>query len=142
MLGDSLTGSYRVRALKAALLDAKKTWPKTCDRMEMRRHALKLRYWPSGEGDGGQVLDLDWNWIKVVRDLRIGELRIDDQIGGMNNIRIIFFVGDENVKRPLPMIWILLAMIKKRDDFTDANIVTFKARRQIVIERCYKREEI
>ena len=72
----------------------------------------------------------------------VGELRIDDVIGGHNNLRVIFFVP--GVKRrgdPLPAIWILAAMQKKRQDFSAANLQTFKLRRQLVLLRFYGQED-
>ena len=70
--------------------------------------------------------------------MNVGELRIDDTIGGCDNLRIIFFRGDPKVKEPLPMIWILHVLQKKRNDFTTHNLTTFKARRTLVLERYYK----
>jgi hypothetical protein len=59
----------------------------------MRRHPLKLRYWPEPrpQDESGQVLDLDWEWIKACKGLRIGELRIHETIAGFDNWRVIFF---------------------------------------------------
>jgi hypothetical protein len=104
--------------------------------MEVRRHALKLRFWPEPHptDEGGHVLDLDWCWIRALAGLRIGELRVHDTIGGHDNIRIIFF-DPQWPAEPLPNLWVLAVFQKKRDDFTKANLDTFKARRMIVIER-------
>ncbi|HEY7335265.1 MAG TPA: hypothetical protein VH639_10295 [Bryobacteraceae bacterium] len=103
--------------------------------MEIRRQALKLRYWPGG--DGGQVVDLDWSWIRTLPGLRVGELRIHDTIAGNDNLRIIFFVGDESEKDPLPLIWVLRVMQKRKNDFTANEVNIFKARRRLVMERFY-----
>lgn len=138
-LGGNLTGDWRVRTLLAAVKDARRLLPRTKDRMILRRHALKLRFWPEKHptSESGLVLDVDWSWIRSLPGLNVGELRIDDKIGGFGNLRLIFFVGDPVVKDPLPMIWSLLVMDKKRQDFTVANLKVMKARRQIVIERFY-----
>jgi hypothetical protein len=68
---------------------------------------------------------------------RIGELRIQDEIGGCDNIRIVFFVGGKRDGDRLPTIWILAALQKKRQEWTSANLLTFEARRRLVIERFY-----
>ena len=135
-----LRGRYWVRLITSAMFDAQKLWPRTRNRMEVRRHALKLRYWPESHpaSESGQVLDVDWSWIKAMKGLRVGELRIDDTIGGRDNIRLIFHVADRKREEdPLPVVWILAAMQKKRDDFTKANIATFRFRRLLVLERFY-----
>lgn len=107
--------------------------------MELRRQTLKLRFWPDNhpEDERGQVVDLNWEWIRSMPSLKTGELRIDDTISGNNNLRVIFFVGDTAIKEPLPMIWVLNVFQKKRDDFTSSQIKIFKAQRQLVIERFY-----
>lgn len=140
MAGEHLTGSYRVRAIRPALDEVSKLCRKIKDRMEIRHETLKLRYWPAKHpsDEGGKILDLDWSWIVALRPLRIGELRLDDTIGGNDNLRVIFFQGDESVRDPLPMIWVLRVMQKKRDDFSSHDLSIFKARRTLVIERFYK----
>ncbi len=110
------------------------------DNIRIRRHSLKLRYWPqqNPEDDSGQVLDIDWSWVQALKGKKVGELRIQDVIGGNDNLRVIFFVGDSAVREPLPMIWILRVMQKKRDHFSRADIKIFEARCTIVMERFYK----
>jgi hypothetical protein len=71
----------------------------------------------------------------------IGELRVADKIGGLENIRVIFFQGNKTVREPLPMIWILDVMVKKKDYFTSHELKVFNARRTLVIERFYKPRE-
>ena len=134
-----LEGDYRVRVFRPAWSDARRWFGKTRDLIEIRSHALKLRFWPSpraGEQEG-QLLDLDWCWIKACKK-DIGELRIQDEIGGHDNIRIVFFRGDPAVQIPLPVMWVLAVLQKKRNEWTSANIRTFNARRTLVIERFYK----
>lgn len=135
-----LTGSFRVRVLRPCIAEAWRLCPKLREFMELRAQVLKLRYWPSTQvvQQGGHVLDLDWEWIKALKGHQIGELRIDDVIGGNDNLRAIFYVGDDSVKEPMPIIWILALMQKKRHDFSTANIETFRSRRVLVDERFYK----
>ena len=138
MAVENLTGSYLVRAIRPAFHDAHKWLPRAKDRAELRRHALKLRFWPEKhpEDQNGVVLDVDWSWIKAMKGLNVGELRISNKIGDCDNLRVIFFHPKIHTE-PLPMIWVLAVFQKKRDDFTKAQITTFKARRTIVLERFY-----
>lgn len=134
-----LTGSFRVRAIRPAFDDVARLCSKVADRMEIRRHALKLRYWPTPNptDESGQLLDLDWCWVRALKGSDIGELRTSDAIGGNDNLRLIFLRGDETVRAPMPLIWVLRVMQKKRDDFSKHDLTTFKARRTLVLERFY-----
>ena len=67
---------------------------------------------------------------------KVGELRIHDTIGGCDNLRIIFFCPD--VPSPLPTLWILAVLQKKRDDFTKNQLRVFSARRTLVLVRFYQ----
>ena len=138
----SLAGTHWVRVVLPAVYDAQRLWPRTKDRMIVRRHALKLRYWPEPRpsDENEQVLDLDWCWVRAMKGERVGELRIDDRIGDHDNIRLIFYVHPHRRESdPMPIVWILSAMQKKRDDFTAANLTTFRARKQLVLTRFYGR---
>lgn len=141
--GAHLTGSYRVRMVLPAFQDVRRLCTKKRDAIEIRAHALKLRYWPakSPTDVSGTVLDLDWTWVLAMKGLDVGELRIDDRIGDSDNLRVIFYVGPTEVREPLPMIWVLRVMQKKRNEFTTHDIDTFKARRTIVVERFYRHRE-
>lgn len=136
-LPGSLTGSYLVRALRPAFHDAHRLFPRMRDRAVLRRQTLKLRFWPERHvhESNDLVMDLDWSWIRALRNKNVGELRIHDTIGNHDNIRVIFF--NPEIHEPLPILWVLAVMQKKRDDFTTANISTFDLRRQLVIERFY-----
>lgn len=147
ILPGSMTGTHYVRAIRPAFQDARKWLPKMSDRAELRRQVLKLRFWGT-DGDiqeDGLVVDLNWSWVKCVRELRIGELRIDDVIGGHDNLRAMTW-HPQQASPPswspshgnVPHIWVLSIFQKKRDDFTIANITNLKARRLTVIERFYK----
>ena len=136
-LPGKLTGSFLVRALRPAFRDAHRVLPRMRDRGVLRRHSLKLRFWPSNHpvDDNGTLLDLDWGWIEAIKSIKVGELRIKDTIGGCDNLRVIFFVPPN--KKPTPIIWVLAVMQKKSDQFSKANISTFKLRRGLVLERFY-----
>lgn len=136
----NLTGRYRVRAIRPAFQDVRRLCKRTRDQLEVRRHALKLRYWPEKNptDSNGRVLDLDWSWVRSLESLKVGELRIDDAISGNDNLRIIFFEGSAVIRAPLPLMWILRVMQKKRDDFSKHDLSIFKARRILVLERFYK----
>jgi len=141
MDGSGLTGSFRVRMIHPAFDEVRKLCRKTRDGMTVRRHLLKLRYRPENHptDDRGTVVDLDWSWIRALPHLDVGELRIHDTISGHDNLRAIFFIGDRNFREPLPMIWVLNVMQKKRDDFTTHQLRVFRARRLLVLERFYNR---
>lgn len=139
MHGEHLTGNYRVRAIRPAFSDVARLCCRTTDKLEIRRHALKLRLWPAQHPTdrAGRVLDLDWSWVRALENKKVGELRVEDEIGGNDNLRIIFFVGPPEVRKPLPLIWILRVLQKKRDDFSTHDLSIFKARRAIVLQRFY-----
>lgn len=135
----ALTGTHFVRVLRSALQSAKRFWPKVGDRMEVRRNALKLRHWGSREGEG--ILDLSYESIKSMPGLGVYELRLDDEIGGIRNVRIIFFEAPDgwkpNRSYPKPVLWVLEAVPKKRQNWTSNDIDRFLAKRGIVKERFY-----
>lgn len=144
-----LRGTYRVQRTSVAAHSASKLFPTARDSMELRSHALKLAYWPrSGlQVGGGQVLDLDWEQVKgLPNDIRdVGELRVDE-IGNHENIRIIFFKPDSGLDLkpnldfgPLPLIWILNVIIKKRSGFTRGELTSMRMGRQSVIDEFYTR---
>ena len=135
-----LTGNFRVRALRPAFDDVNHLFVRTRDKIEVRRHALKLRYWPDQftTEESGQVVDLDWSWIRSLPSLRVGELRIHDTIGGHDNLRIIFFLGHECDPSAKRCIWILSVIQKARQDFSAQHIRVFKARWLLVCQRFYE----
>ena len=133
-----LTGNYWVRRLNAAAVDAGRYFPRATS-SSIRRHVLKLRYWPAPHATepSGRAVDLDWSYIRGLPGLDVGELRIDDEIGGQRNIRIIFFVGPTDSRYPMTCIWVLTVFPKKRDDFTSQQLDNFRDRRRIVLARFY-----
>lgn len=134
----ALIGSRRVRIFRPAFDQTRKLLKSSRAMIELRRHALKLRHWPQQPDESGQIVDLDWCWIKSLPGLNVGELRINDVIAGNDNLRVIFFVGDAALCEPLPMIWILSVIQKKRQDFTANQIRIFRGQREIVLERFYR----
>ncbi len=78
-------------------------------------------------------MDLDWEWVKGISSNDVGELRIDEVIAGRDNLRIIFYVGDMVPGDAWPIIWILRAFQKKRDDFTTSDLAGFRLRRNNII---------
>ena len=138
-LDRQLVGNYYVTPTPAAIKDAHGLFPRYGDYQEARRHALKLVFWPLGDpGDGGQIMDLDWEWIKAVGRSKVGELRISNVIGGHNNLRVIFHVTDVLLaNEPLPRIWIVSVLQKKARHFTARDIETFRGRLTILKRRYY-----
>jgi hypothetical protein len=140
----ALSGTHLVRALRSALQKAKHTWPKVGDRMEVRRQALKLRFWGmrhEGEESAG-LLDLTYEKIKARPGSGLYELRLDDTVGGQSNIRVIFLVPPDDWTpqnaTPLPVLWVLEAFPKKRQEWTKFDLKRFDAGRAIVRERFYE----
>lgn len=140
-----LTGTHFVRALRSALQKAKHTWPKVGDRMEVRRQALKLRYWGTRHDEDSEtagLLDLTFEKLKARPGSGLHELRLDDDIGGKSNIRLIFLVPPDDWKplheTPLPVIWVIEAFPKKRQDFSKADLIRFDAGRAVIRERFYE----
>lgn len=142
-MSDNLTGSFHVRSTYGAFADADRLFSKTRDAIELRRHALKLRYWPANNpvDHNNQLVDLDWSWIRSMPNSGVGELRIHDTIGGHDNLRLIFYLGPPCDRTPKRCIWIIAVLQKRRNDFTSYNITTFNARRRIVVERFYEQAD-
>lgn len=135
-----VTGVRLVRLIHPVHKDCGRLLRSNRDRKIMRRHALKLRYWPEKhpETEEGTLLDLDWSWVRACAGLNIGELRINEQLGGFDNWRIIFFEGEKPpTADAMAKLWILQVMKKKRDEFTAADIATFRLRRLMVVQRYF-----
>jgi hypothetical protein len=140
----SITGVNFVRASRHGLQVARKLWPVTGDRFEIRRQAPKLRFWDERHlHHPGTLGDLTYESIKSLHGLGIYELRLDDTIGGLSNIRVVFFDPPKNwqpvVKeaRPLRIVWVLEAMPKRRNEWTTCDIDRFRASRLLIQRRCY-----
>jgi hypothetical protein len=134
-----LTGHYFVTPTPTAITRA---WNLCQGHMKdyqlLRRHGLKLMWWPAGRDDGVQAADIDWDWIKSLEKKRVGELRIDEPINGHDNVRVIFFKSNVRLDdEPLNRIWLLTVFQKKRQGFTNAELATFRAKRDLIVERHY-----
>jgi hypothetical protein len=139
-----ITGTHFVRVLRSGLQKARHLWPKIGDRMEVRRQALKLRFWGDRHDEEEEfcLIDMSYEKVKGVRgDKNIYELRLQDKIGGVENIRIIFFVPPDDWvpqdEMPLPVIWLLEPVAKKREGWTANDLSRFAACRAIIKERFY-----
>jgi hypothetical protein len=134
-----LFGRYLVKPTSSAIRDAFDLFPRYGDYQEARRHALKLAWWPdSGDAKSGEVMDLDWEWIKGMKEPRVGELRISDVIGGHDNLRVIFYVARSTISDdPMPRIWTLSVMQKKTAAFSNRDLRIFSGRVKIVVARYY-----
>jgi hypothetical protein len=138
----AVTGVNFVRFTRHGLQSARDTWSKTRDRFEVRRQALKLRFWDERHlHPPGILLDHLYESIKALKGLGIYELRLDDDIGGHENIRVIFFDPPKDwepfEKKPLRVVWILEIFPKKRDEFTQNELRRFRASRLLLAQRCY-----
>src|SRR5437763_9761403 len=88
----AVTGANFVRFTRHGLQAIRAYWSKLGDRFEVRRQALKLRFWDERHRHPpGMLLDLTYEGIKSLPGLGIYELRLDDHIGGQSNIRVVFF---------------------------------------------------
>jgi hypothetical protein len=140
VVGSGLVGSHYVKPNASAIRDAMRLFPKYGDYQEARKHALKLAYWP-GENifNVNMVMDLDWDWIRALRDEQIGELRISDTIGGHRNLRVVFWVTDSVLPGDtLPRIWTIAVVDKKANDWTTPELRSFRGRKQILWLRNYR----
>jgi hypothetical protein len=133
-----LRGNYFVAPTASAFKQAMKL----CDgRMrefqKLRRHGLKLMWWPAKEGDEAGH-DCDWDWIKTLESKRIGELRIDERINNHRNVRIIFFKANlTRPDEPLPRIWLMETFAKDHQKFSSKELKAFAAMRDWIVFREY-----
>jgi len=138
----AITGTHFVRVLRAALHICRHHWPRVKERMEVRRQALKLRYWGHRHESTDTALDLSYESIKAMPGSGVYELRLDDEIGGMRNIRVIFLLPPTSWvaaswTKPLPVIWLLDVLSKKSNEWKLHQIERFWAAREVVKERFY-----
>ena len=136
-----LFGQFQVKPTSSAFADARSLFPRVRDYQELRRQALKLAFWPSGETVSGQVCDLDWDIISGMSHPKAYELRVDDEIGGFDNLRLIFYVFRKDLILPgdlMPRLWILAVMQKKTQRFSAHNLTTFSSRVTLIQQRWYR----
>jgi hypothetical protein len=138
--GSNLYGEYHVTPTTTAIKEAMDLFPRYRDYQEARKHALKLAYWPSGGTPEGKVIDLDWEEITAMPDPKAYELRIDDTIGGMNNLRVIFYAFPKKIVLQgdvMPRIWTIGVMQKKTQRFSNRDLRIFSGRVKIIRQRHY-----
>lgn len=140
----SLTGCNFVRFTRHGLQSIRGTWRKIGDRFEVRRQALKLRFWDERHlHSSGMLFDHTYESLKSLPGLGIYELRLDDEIGGQSNIRVVFldppidWVPVAAEERPMRIVWVLEALVKKRNEWTNNEITRFRASRLLIKKRCY-----
>ena len=138
----ALTGVNFVRFTRHGLQAIRHVWPTTRARFQVRRQVLKLRFWDERHlHPPGLLVDLTYEAIKALSSLGLYELRLDDDIGGHTNIRVIFFDPPSNwvplEEKPMRIIWVLEAFPKKRDDFTKNDLTRFRNSRNLLAERAY-----
>lgn len=142
----TITGVNFVRFTRHGLQAIRGFWKKIGDRFEVRRQALKLRFWDERHlHPPGMLFDHTYEGIKSLQGLGIYELRLDDQIGGQSNIRVVFFDPPQDWRpaleeaRPLRTLWVLEALPKRRNDWTTNEITRFRASRLLVQKRFFGR---
>ncbi|WP_162665911.1 hypothetical protein [Gemmata massiliana] len=140
----AVTGCNFVRFTRHGLQSIRAYWNKLGDKFEVRRQALKLRYWDERHEHGaGLLFDHTYESIKALAGLGIYELRLDDQIGGQSNIRVVFFdppgswVPLTMEEKPLRVIWVLEALPKRRNEWTTNDLTRFRASRLLIRKRFY-----
>lgn len=141
----ALTGCNFVRFTRHGLQAIRHHWSRLGDRFEVRRQALKLRFWDERhEHPPGMLVDHSYESIKALPGLSIYEMRLDDEIGSQRNIRVIFFDPPKDWQpvlseaRPMRIIWILEALPNKRMDWTTNELSRFRASRLLLQKRCYQ----
>jgi hypothetical protein len=89
------------------------------------------------------LFDHTYESIKALQGSGIYELRLDDDIGGQSNVRVVFFDPPTDWKavagqsKPLRVIWILEALPKKRNEWTRNDIARFRGARLLIQTRFY-----
>lgn len=141
----SVTGCNFVRFTRHGLQSIRSYWAKIGDRFEIRRQGLKLRFWDERHEHGpGMLFDHTYESIKALQGQGIYELRLDDDIGGQSNIRVVFFDPPSDWKpltlerRPFRVVWVLEALPKRRNDWTRNDITRFRGARLLVRRRFYE----
>lgn len=141
MVARNLFGQFHVTPTPTAMKEAYALFPRYGDYQELRKQALKLAFWPNGSlSASGSVCDLNWEEIDGMKAPRACELRVDDTIGGMNNLRVIFYVFDKKLVLAgdvLPRLWTIGVMQKKTQRFSPNDLRTFAARVTIIRRRNY-----
>jgi hypothetical protein len=139
-MGSQLFGQYYVVPTAAAIASGWKLFKGSAsDYYTAREHVLKLAYWPDDQGD------LDWDWVKTLEKHRIGELRIDEEIGGCDNLRAIFFKPQVTIESDpksidgdvMKRIWIISVFQKKTKGFSSPMMKAWVGMKKVIINRHY-----
>ena len=136
-----LFGHYHVTPTHTAMKEASDLFRHYGDYQEARKHALKLAFWPQNDAEHcGKVIDLDWDEITAMPNPRACELRIDDVIGGHDNLRIIFYAFEKKIVLPgdtMPRLFTIGVMQKKTQRFSNRDLRVFSGRITIIRQRYY-----
>ena len=140
----AISGTNFVRMTRHGLQSIRHYWAGTGDRFEVRRQALKLKWWDDRhKHPPGILVDLTYESIRALAGLGIYEMRLDDEIGGQSNIRVIFFDPPSSwsplsaERRPMRVVWVLEALPKRRQAWTTNDITRFRAARLLINKRFY-----
>lgn len=141
----ALTGVNFVRFSRQSLKSIRHHWASVGDRFECRRQALKLRWWDERHLHPlGMLMDHTYEAIKALAGIGVYELRLDDDIGGQSNIRIVFFDPPRDwapkleEARPMPVVWILEVLPKKRNNWTTNELTRFRGLTKLIKVRLYE----
>lgn len=140
----AVTGCNFARFTRHGLQSIRAYWSHIGDRFEVRRQALKLRFWDERHQHiPGMLFDQTYESIKALQGLGIYELRLDDDIGGQSNIRVVFLDPPTDWKpavgqsKPLRVVWVLEVLPKKRNEWTTNDITRFRGARLLIQTRFY-----
>jgi len=140
-----LAGVNFVRFTRHGLHSIRAYWSGIGDRFDIRRYALKLRWWDERHLHlSGMIFDHSYESIKSLPGSGIYEMRVDDVIGGQSNIRVVFFDSPRSwaplihEKRPMRVVWVLEVLPKRRNDWTKNDITRFRAARLLIKKRFYQ----
>jgi hypothetical protein len=90
-------------------------------------------------------MDHSYESIKALAGMGVYEMRIDDDIGGQSNIRVVYFDPPADWQpitsetKPLRTIWVLEILPKRRNNWTKNDITRFRAGRLLIVRRFYGR---
>ena len=139
-----VTGTNFVRFTRHGLQSIRCYWTRLGDKFEVRRQALKLRFWDDRHNHPpGMLFDHTYESIKSLPGLGVYEMRLDDVIGGQSNIRVVFldppksWIPNKEEGRPMRIVWVLEALPKKNYDWTRNEITRFRASRLLIQKRFY-----
>ena len=122
---EDLGPERRIRIVRPAFQDLHLVMPRLSGRAQLRRHAMKLRWWRRGDTI---VCDVDCNSISP----DFFELVVHDDFGVTDGMRIIFC--EESTPEPNGTIWVLSVM-KRNEPLSAAALDIIFGRRAIVRER-------